>query len=104
VRLTSSDWYSILPASVTPTDNPACPHCDRNAFVRVEQIISGRRITQAYYCGRCEYEWEIEGTYMPERRQTERRCNQRLEAASNGLVKAAVHASLRSKQGRRKII
>jgi transposase-like protein len=53
--------------------SPACPVCSETALVRAEQVISGRRVTDAYYCGRCNHEWQIEATHTPERRIAERR-------------------------------
>jgi hypothetical protein len=56
---------------------PACPHCQDNLFVRHEQVISGRRVSRAYYCGRCHREWRVESEpaapVAPERRIRERR-------------------------------
>lgn len=47
---------------------PACPACRDSQYVRTECIISGRRVTQAYYCGRCEREWLVPQVHNPERR------------------------------------
>ena len=52
---------------------PLCHRCHDNLFVRAEQVISGRRIVQAYYCGRCNHEWHIDTRHTPERREGERR-------------------------------
>jgi uncharacterized protein YbaR (Trm112 family) len=38
----------------------SCPRCRDNLFVRAELVISGRRIVRAFYCGRCNEEWQIE--------------------------------------------
>jgi hypothetical protein len=48
-------------------------------FVRTEQIISGRRFIQAFYCGRCNYEWQVSELAgdTAERRQRERRARPR---------------------------
>ena len=60
-------------ASQAVVDQTLCPRCDTNAFVRAEQIISGRRLTYEYYCGRCNHHWQFEVRHSPERRQAERR-------------------------------
>jgi hypothetical protein len=56
---------------------PACPQCQDNMFVRHEQVISGRRVSRAYYCGRCHREWRVESesaaSVVAERRNGERR-------------------------------
>jgi hypothetical protein len=51
-------------------------------FVRTEQIISGRRFIQAFYCGRCNYEWQVSELAgdAAERRQRERRARPRQES------------------------
>jgi hypothetical protein len=61
--------------TVMPTGQPPCPKCQDNLFVRVEQIISGRRVMQAFYCGRCNHEWRVENRLWQgeDRRQGERR-------------------------------
>ena len=53
----------------------ACPRCQDNRYVRIETVVSGRRITHALYCGRCVHEWEVENIAPPaqERRKDERR-------------------------------
>jgi hypothetical protein len=58
-----------------PTRHPPCPRCQDNLFVRAEQVISGRRVTQAFFCGRCTSEWTVEDPLQQaeERRQGERR-------------------------------
>jgi transposase-like protein len=58
-----------------PTGQPLCPRCNDNLFVRAEQIISGRRVMRAFYCGRCNHEWQIESAppIGEERRKAERR-------------------------------
>ncbi len=62
---------------VMPTQLPPCPKCQDNLFVRLEQVLSGRRVSRAYYCGRCIHEWTIEtiepAAAVPERRSAERR-------------------------------
>ena len=57
---------------------PACPSCHDNLFVRAEQVISGRRITQAYYCGRCNREWQIESVPLETGMDGSRRTRQRI--------------------------
>ena len=54
-------------------DKPSCTRCQTDTFVRVEQVISGRRVYQAYYCGRCGDAWQVENSRTLERRQAERR-------------------------------
>jgi hypothetical protein len=62
---------------------PVCPVCHEGVFVRLERVLSGRRVSSAYYCGRCHHEWQIER--MPpadviERRVMERRSRSRLDS------------------------
>jgi transposase-like protein len=64
--------------SAMPTGQPLCPRCQDNLYVRAEQILSGRRVLQAFYCGRCNHEWTVEnGQQAEERRQGERRKRKR---------------------------
>jgi hypothetical protein len=85
--------------------SPSCPSCHDNLFVRAEQVISGRRVTQAYYCGRCNREWQIESMPLEtgERRRGERRMRQ-FEHILNGLEKKAVPAVLVAKRDRRRTV
>ena len=53
-------------------ENPACPLCSDNLYVRVEWVISGRRVIQAYYCGHCDHDWQVEGLPPPETRDRRR--------------------------------
>ena len=104
--------YPIIPPSVAPPTcqkpivimrQPACPSCHDDLYVRAEQVISGRRITQAYYCGRCNREWHIESVPLEtgERRRGERR-TRRLERALAALEKKVAPAVLVAKRGRRR--
>jgi hypothetical protein len=43
-----------------PMHQASCPRCQDDLFVRAEQIISGLRVMQALYCGRCNHEWSVE--------------------------------------------
>ena len=59
-----------------PTRLPLCPQCQSNLYVRVEWILSGRRVSREYYCGRCHQEWRVEETVAAsagERRSADRR-------------------------------
>jgi transposase-like protein len=81
---------------------PLCPRCQDDLFVRAEQVISGRRVTQAFYCGRCNDEWQVEhSTHGGERRQTERRRTQRLEDAIAELERKVAAVRLPAKSQRR---
>ena len=51
---------------------PHCPRCKIDLFVRVERVISGLRAESAYYCGKCNHEWNIPGKENPRIRQAER--------------------------------
>jgi hypothetical protein len=64
-----------------PARLPSCPHCRDNLFVRVEWVLSGRRVSSSFYCGRCNHEWRVESTppAKVERRSTERRKYDRVE-------------------------
>ena len=64
-----------------PTHVPSCPRCQDNLFVRLELVLSGRRVSRAYYCGRCVHEWQVETAppaeaverrTVPERREPSR--------------------------------
>ena len=66
-----------------PTSQPSCPRCHDNLFVRAEQIISGRRVMEAYYCGRCNMDWSIENMHAPERRREAERRKRRLDNVLN---------------------
>jgi hypothetical protein len=56
------------------TTQPACPHCGDGMFVREDLVISGRRVTQLFFCGRCEYEWHVADPLQEgERRHAQRR-------------------------------
>jgi transposase-like protein len=81
---------------------PSCPRCQDNLFVRAEQVISGRRVTQAFYCGRCNDEWQVENSPPDagERRQAERR-KQRVDALTKTLDKTPAPVSLTAKADRR---
>lgn len=71
--------------------------------MRAEQVISGRRVTQAYYCGRCHREWHIESVPLDtgERRHGERRM-QRLDYALAALEKKPLPSVLVAKRDRRR--
>ena len=58
-----------------PTPLPLCPQCQSNLYVRVERILSGRRVSSAYYCGRCHHEWHVES--VPPRQRADRRTSER---------------------------
>lgn len=48
-------------------DKISCPRCKKSGFVRVERVIKGTRTFRSYYCGSCNYQWEIteNGTSQP---------------------------------------
>ena len=83
------------------TSQPPCPRCQDNLFVRAEQIISGRRVMEAYYCGRCNMDWSVENRHVPERRRDGERRKHRLDSLLNGLPKKPAPALLRPKSNRR---
>jgi hypothetical protein len=64
-----------------PAGQLLCPRCHDDLFVRAEQIISGGRVMRAYYCGRCNHEWQVESAPKADerRRQGERRRKDRLD-------------------------
>ncbi len=35
-----------------------CPRCDQIGFVRLEHVITGTKASRAYFCGKCEHEWQ----------------------------------------------
>jgi hypothetical protein len=77
-------------------DGPSCSRCQTDKFVRAEQVISGRRVYRAFYCGRCGDGWQVETTHTPERRQTERR------SRLDDVRKKPARAELQPKVERRK--
>ena len=87
-----------------PTRQPLCPRCSNNLFVRAEQVISGRRVEHAYYCGRCEFEWKVESAppAAGERRQGERRRRRAEEVAKTLAKQTATVAALRPRSNRRR--
>ena len=73
-------------ASAVEVDMPApsrfCPLCHDAGFVRLERVLSGRRMSSAYHCVRCHHEWQVEVTPSPDvidRRMMERRRRSRLD-------------------------
>lgn len=84
-----------------PMRQPLCPRCRNNLFVRAEQVISGRRVEHAYYCGRCELEWKVESAppAAGERRQGERR-KRRAEEVATTLAKQTAPVALRTRSER----
>lgn len=36
-----------------------CPKCHETDLIRLEQVLNGERITQAFFCGRCAHEWHV---------------------------------------------
>jgi len=46
--------------------NTACEGCQRVGFVRLERIITGTKVTLAYFCGACDHAWQV---VVPEPRQ-----------------------------------
>jgi len=74
------DYGYISPGMFTT--QPPCPHCRDGLFVREDLAISGRRVTQLFFCGRCEYEWHVaDPAQERERRHAQRRART-LEDAS----------------------
>ena len=76
-KQTASDVEIDMPAT-----GPFCPLCQDALFVRLERVLSGRRVSTAYYCGRCRHEWQVEATPSAEiidRRMMERRRRSRLD-------------------------
>jgi hypothetical protein len=61
---------------------PICPLCHEGVFVRLERVLSGRRVSSAYYCGRCHHEWQVDAAPSAdviERRIAERRSRSRID-------------------------
>lgn len=57
----------------------AVPKCRKAGFVRLEHVIAGSQSMEAYFCGVCQYEWQVpppsvaprsprEGQLRPKRR------------------------------------
>ena len=84
-----------------PTSQPSCPRCQDSRFVRAEQILSGRRVMEAYYCGHCDMDWFVENVHTPERRRDAERRRRRLDSVLKGLPKKPAPAMLRVKPDRR---
>ena len=45
--------------------NMSCERCQRVGLVREERIITGTKLTLAYYCGACDHAWQ---SVMPDPR------------------------------------
>jgi hypothetical protein len=75
-----------------PTDKPSCPKYHDNLFVRAEQITSGRRVMQAWYCGRCNHEWNVDNLtqHGEERRHGERSDAQKKRMKLGSLIPCSV--------------
>jgi hypothetical protein len=58
-------------------------------------------VTGAYYCGRCNMDWSVESSHVPERRRDGERRKRRLDALLNGLPRKPAPALLRTKPDRR---
>jgi hypothetical protein len=84
-----------------PTGQPPCQRCQDNLFVRAEQIISGRRIMRAFYCGRCNHEWQIENAPpdVGERRSADRRTRQRDMAPPSKQLRAKLQPQREKRAG-----
>jgi predicted RNA-binding Zn-ribbon protein involved in translation (DUF1610 family) len=47
------------------SDLTPCPNCSKVELVRFERVITGRNIARHYYCGDCEYMWEVPKAAQP---------------------------------------
>jgi len=54
-----SRWFGGKSGYSLAVDKTRCPRCDRVGFVRLETVVRGGRTSRSYYCGGCEYTWEI---------------------------------------------
>src|SRR5262245_17585884 len=62
-RQPRTETRGIIPLDWTremPTRLPPCDTCQDNLYVREERILTGSRVSAAYYCGRCNHEWQVE--------------------------------------------
>jgi len=50
-------------------ENPLCPRCGSNVFVRSEEVLTGTDIATSFHCRQCQHDWQA----VYDRRATERR-------------------------------
>jgi hypothetical protein len=41
------------------TFHAPCPKCRKTDYLRFERVIRANDQTDAYYCGRCDFEWTV---------------------------------------------
>jgi len=37
----------------------SCPRCRRTGFIRSEHVIKGANEIRSYYCGACDFSWDV---------------------------------------------
>jgi len=42
-------------------DRTECPRCHKTGFVRREKVVRGDETFVSYYCGACNYSWQVKG-------------------------------------------
>lgn len=40
-------------------DRTECPRCHKTGFVRREYVVRGDDTLVSYYCGTCNYSWQV---------------------------------------------
>jgi len=45
--------------AVLVPDKTVCPRCKKVGFVRYETVVARGQTHRAYYCGACDYSWNI---------------------------------------------
>jgi transposase-like protein len=40
-------------------DRTVCPRCKSKGLVRHENVIKGDKVERHFYCGACNYSWQI---------------------------------------------
>jgi hypothetical protein len=40
-------------------DKPPCTRCKKIGFVRIENVVKGGIASKVFFCGACEFSWEV---------------------------------------------
>ena len=54
---TSADLLALC--SLPVPDRTVCPRCNSKGLVRHENVIKGDKVERHFYCGACNYAWQI---------------------------------------------
>ena len=50
----------VIRSGAAVPNRPLCPKCQKNDLVRFETVLARGRSHRAYYCGGCNYSWNVE--------------------------------------------